>query len=141
MPLLNYTSTVAVSKTMGEITTILAKHGARQISQSFDSRGRLVGMAFSLEIGGEQLHYRLPVDSAKVLELLRQQDIRRQYQEPAQAERVAWRIMKEWIAAQLAIVETGMVSIDQVMLPYMLVDGDATVFDSFKARRELSSGT
>lgn len=50
----------------------------------------------------------------------------------AQAERVAWRVIKDWIAAQLAIVETQMVELDQVMLPYLHVDGDRTLYESYR---------
>ncbi len=45
------------------------------------------------------------------------------------AARVAWRIIKDWVAAQLAIVESGMVEIAEVFLPYQLVADDKTVFD------------
>jgi hypothetical protein len=53
------------------------------------------------------------------------------YREHDQAERVAWRIVKDWIAAQLAIVETGMTSLDQVMFPYMLDNDGATLYELY----------
>lgn len=48
-----------------------------------------------------------------------------------QADRVAWRIIKDWIEAQMAIVEAGIVSLDQVMLPYMQV-GAESLYDALK---------
>ena len=44
-----------------------------------------------------------------------------------QALRTAWRIVKEWVAAQMALIETGMVEMEEVFLPYML-SGDRTVY-------------
>ena len=35
--------------------------------------------------------------------------------------------MKEWVAAQMALIETGMVEMEEVFLPYML-SGDRTVY-------------
>lgn len=47
-----------------------------------------------------------------------------------QAAMTAWRILKDWVAAQLAIIETEMVVIEQVFLPYLLLDKDTTLYDS-----------
>ena len=48
---------------------------------------------------------------------------------------MAWRVMKDWIAAQLALAETKMVQLDEIMLPYMHVDdGGTTVLDNYRAR-------
>ena len=44
-----------------------------------------------------------------------------------QALRTAWPIVKEWVAAQMALIETGMVEMEEVFLPYML-SGDRTVY-------------
>ncbi|MDR3599509.1 MAG: hypothetical protein P4L49_03355 [Desulfosporosinus sp.] len=38
----------------------------------------------------------------------------------AQAKRVAWRIVKRWIDAQVAFVESGMLKFDEVFLSYKL---------------------
>ncbi len=48
-----------------------------------------------------------------------------------QAGRVAWRIIKDWVDAQMAIVETEMVTIEQVFLPYMLMkDSGYTLYEA-----------
>ena len=39
-------------------------------------------------------------------------------QSKEQARRVAWRIIKDWIDAQLALVEVRLVSLPEVFLPY-----------------------
>lgn len=47
----------------------------------------------------------------------------------AQAERTAWRIVLSWVEAQIAIVESGMVSMEEVFLLYLLTDSKSTVRD------------
>lgn len=48
-----------------------------------------------------------------------------------QAQRVAWRVLKSWIEAQIAIIETGMVAADEVFLPYQIVQGGETVYEAY----------
>lgn len=43
---------------------------------------------------------------------------------------VAWRNVKDWIAAQIAIIEIGQVGIDEVMLPYMVDAYGHTLYES-----------
>jgi hypothetical protein len=50
-----------------------------------------------------------------------------------QAERVAWRIVKDWLAAQLAILETEMVSVQQVFLPYFLDRQGRTLYEVYSS--------
>lgn len=61
--------------------------------------------------------YRLPANIDAIERLLARMPRARRTR--MQATRVAWRIIKDWIEAQLAIVQAGMVPLDQVMLPYM----------------------
>ena len=44
-----------------------------------------------------------------------------------QAERIAWRNVKDWIAAQLALVETEQAAMEQVFLPYLLDQENRTL--------------
>lgn len=138
MPLLNYTTTVATAKTAAAVQHLLAKAGARSITTQYDGGGRMVGLSFVAETSGGFQEFTLPVDAAPVLEVLRRQQVPRKYVTPDQAERVAWRIAEDWVKAQLAIIETGMVSLVQVMLPYMVAAPDgATVFEVYDRQRQL----
>jgi hypothetical protein len=131
MPLLNYSTTVAADKTAAEVIRKLAAAGATQILTDYQA-GRPTGLAFALDTPTGMRQYRLPVDVAAVEKVMRayRSGVPNRYQNREQAERVAWRIMKDWIEAQLAVTETHMVSVDQVFLPYMLIDG-ATVYDLY----------
>ena len=50
----------------------------------------------------------------------------------AQAERVAWRIVKDWVEAQMAILESEMVQMDEIFLPYMVNDNGQTLFEAYR---------
>jgi hypothetical protein len=136
--LLNYTTTIAASKTAAEVQAMLAKAGARSVMTEYDSAGSATGVAFTITVPGGVETYSLPVRADRVLTVLQRQKVERRYSTPDHAERVAWRIVKDWLEAQLAIVATEMVSLPQVMLPYMHADATgATVFEVYDRQRQL----
>ncbi len=141
MPTLNYTTTVAASKTVAEIQTLLAKQGADAIATRY-AEGRAVGVSFQLTTPHGQRHFVLPIDVNAMGELLKKQWRNRQisprYATPEQAERVAWRVVKDWLAAQLALVDASMATIDQVMLPYLQVDPEHTLYEAFREREAMA---
>ena len=131
MAILNYTTTIEVTKTMGEIQTALVKAGARQILTNFAPDGRPTGLAFLCDTVLGPRHFVLPVNADKVLAVLKRDVREGKYKTPQHADRVAWRIMKDWVEAQLAIIQTEMVSLDQVMLPYMRGGDGKTVYQLY----------
>ena len=58
-----------------------------------------------------------------------------------QARRTAWRILKDWIQAQMALLETNMVEMEEIFPPYML-SGEQTLYQALQANqfRALPSG-
>lgn len=46
---------------------------------------------------------------------------------------MGWRIINDWVEAQLAIIETDMVSLDQVFLPYMSVEPNRSLYQVIAA--------
>jgi hypothetical protein len=60
MALLNYTTTIATEKTVGEIQRLLAKNGARSIQVDFDGEGEPIALAFQVETKVGVVGYRLP---------------------------------------------------------------------------------
>ena len=133
MPLLNYTTKVPSSRTISEVQKILALAGARQVLTEFGPGGSPVGIAFAVATPNGERHYHLPADVAAVAQVMKSDPgTPKPLQTPEQAERVAWRIIKDWLEAQLAIVATQMVAFDQVMLPYMSAGaGGRTVYDLY----------
>lgn len=139
MAVLNYTTTIASSKTIAEMQAMLAKAGAARIAVEYDN-GAAAGMSFHLVTPHGERVFTLPVDVAAMQRLLTKQrkGNSRVKDDRAQAERVAWRVMKDWLAAQLALVETQMAALDQVMLPYLHVEPNRTLYAAYKERESVA---
>lgn len=138
MPLLNYTTKISTGKTVGEIHKMLAKAGAKAILSEYDDEGEVSAVSFKMLVNGGEIGFQLPVDSEKVLAVLRgQRGVETRYKTPEQAKRVAWRIVKDWVEAQLAIIETQMVKPDQVFLPYAVTQSGKTLYEQVVDNRYL----
>lgn len=133
MPIKNYTTTVPAAQSVAEIVGALAAHGATKIQQDYDA-GRPVSIAFVIDTPAGLRAFRLPSSADRVKEVLLRQKVKA---DDAQAERVAWRILRDWVMAQMAILETEMVAMDQIMLPYMVDDNGRTVYELYQSRQLL----
>ena len=132
---------VSIEKTVAEIETILLVHNASHIMKEFES-GRIKSVAFK----HDNVPFQLPTNVEPVYQYLldiRQQSPRYSLRYPDQqakarlydqAARCAWRNVMFWIKAQLALVEIGMVTVSEVFLPYMLMDGQQTLYDRMLER-------
>jgi hypothetical protein len=136
MPILNYTTKVDAAKTAAEVQTILAKAGASGVAMHFD-RGEPTALAFTAMTPFGLREFELPTNWQAVQRVLRRQRVQASFLTDEHAKRVAWRIVKDWTEAQLAIIQTEMVSIDQVMLPYMRTDSGTTVFEQYAGEQKL----
>jgi hypothetical protein len=146
MPLLNYTSKTPAHQSIAEISQMLAKAGARQVMHDYDDRGNIVALSFSLELEGQRIGFRLPSDWRPVHELLvrarkKNTKISRYVETEDHARDVAWRIIKDWVAAQLAIVETRMVTTAQVFLPYAVMANGQSLYEYVGSNTTLLLGS
>jgi hypothetical protein len=131
MPLLNYTTSVSVTRTVGQVQGLLVEAGARSIMADYDDVGNVTGLSFAVQGPMGLQGYRLPVQTDRVLAVLQRDRVPARFQTPEHAERVSWRILKDWVEAQLALLRTEMVTLDQVMLPYMTADDGRTVYELY----------
>jgi hypothetical protein len=132
---LNYTSGVAATKTAAEIQQLLAAHGAAAVMVRYVERAP-AAVSFTLSGPHGDRAFTLPVDVDAMFASLKEQGRRREipprYATREQAERTAWRVVKDWLAAQVALVAAGMAALDQVMLPYLHVDGETTLYQAYQ---------
>lgn len=119
MAIKNYTTEVDVYKSLGEIQAALATHGARKIMVDYDEAGQPTGVMFGLETPAGPRGFCLPANVDGVKAVFVQQKIKAK---EGQAERTAWRNIRDWVLAQMAIIEAGQVDLEEVFLPY-LTDG------------------
>jgi hypothetical protein len=141
MPLLNYTTSIAPTKTVMEIQAALAKAGASAIMANYDTKGNIVALSFKIMADGQEIAFKLPTAWEPVHATLKRQRVSPKYQTPEQALRVAWRITKDWVEAQLAIIETQMVTTAQVFLPYAITRDGSTVYEYMAANSQILLGT
>lgn len=144
MPVLNYTTSIAADKTAAEVGRILAKAKVAATSTHYDENGDPAGISFVLVTPHGPRQFDLPVNVDGVHALLKSdRAVATRLKERPQAVRVAWRIVKDWVEAQLALVSAGMASIDEVMLPYLVVENGRTLYSSYREneQRALTAGT
>lgn len=132
MPLLNYTTKVNVHTTLSEIQVQLVKHGARKIMQDYDDAGHITALTFCIDTPAGIRGIRLPANTDAVHKVLMRQKVKC---DKDQAERVAWRIVKDWVEAQMAILESEMVEMAQIFLPYMVNGQGQTFFDAYRTNQ------
>lgn len=128
--LLNYTTEIAGEKTVAEITQMLAAHGATAIFTEYGPQTHLVtSISFEMRVDGRLFRFRIPNDWKGVLAVLEEQRKRNRRIEATenQARRVSWRIIKDWIEAQLAFVESRQTKVEQVFLPYAITPDGRTL--------------
>ena len=86
MAIKNYTTTVEVHKSLGEIQNALARHGARKIMVDYDGAGHPVGITFGIETPDGPRGVLLPANVDGVKAVFSRQKVRAPEE---QAERTA----------------------------------------------------
>ena len=72
----------------------------------YDTDQVLCAVSFRMMCSGIMVNFRLPAQIDRIYVLLQRDDkVARKFKTREQAARVAWRIIKDWIEAHLAIVE------------------------------------
>ena len=131
MPILNYTTKISAAKTVGEIQEILAKHGASKIMIDYDN-GTPVAVSFQIMTPYGVQACRLPANAAGATKAMREDGVKA---DDAQGCRVAWRICKDWIEAQMAFIKARQAELSQVFLPYTVNHDGATVYELYQQQR------
>jgi hypothetical protein len=135
MSILNYSTTIEVSKTVGEISVMLAKAKATAILTELEE-GIVSAISFRIKTEFGLLTFRLPANAQRFFQqMVRDRRVPPKMRTKEQATRVAWRIVKDWLAAQLAMIEAGLVDLEEVFLPYAQNQAGRTVYEVMKTER------
>src|SRR6266516_4278852 len=110
---LNYTTSIPVAQTVGECQAILAKAGAASVAVHYKD-GVPVGLSFALRTPHGSRNFTLPVNVGGIHQVLIKAErdgkfaglrkARDQFVSHEHAGRVAWRVVKDWLEANLAII-------------------------------------
>lgn len=122
MPILNFTTKIDAWKTVNEVQQILSKHGVTHFS--IKNEGSFpVALSFTINYGGQPLNFLLPCNHEGVLKCLKQdKKVPNSSKNSEQALRTSWRIVKDWVESQMAIVQAQLVPIEEVFMPYMIIN-------------------
>jgi hypothetical protein len=148
MPILNYTTTVPATKSVSEIASLLVRKGAQSITHEYFEDGRVKSVSFVLQVGDFAVPFLLPANIEGVAGVLckerpytyRSRGGRDRYyaEQRQQAERISWRILKDWVEAQIALIESGQAEPAQVFLPYAKQADGRTMYDLFLESKQKS---
>lgn len=139
---LNYTTTIPVHQTVVECQSILASAGASSVAVHFED-GRPAGLSFTLKTPHGMRAFTLPVDIPAMQAVLKKADFSSlkasrskldQLVSLEHAGMVAWRVVKDWLEANLALIAAQMATLDSVMLPFLHVDGERTLYQAYQER-------
>jgi len=144
MAILKYTTSISVDKTIAEIHKQLIKVGATKILTDYDNQGNIISLSFQIPMNEQMISFTLPTDWKPVLSILQKDPkVPRSLTTEEQARRVAWRITLAWVEAQVAIIQTKMVTTAQVFLPYVVTNDGDLMYQRFakNTRLYLSEGS
>jgi len=134
--MLNYTTKIDANQTVGEIQRLLAQKNVKEIMVKYDN-GFPSALMFSVCFGNEMLSYKLPCKWEKVHKILQIEAKTSAQKTRTHALNVAWRVIKDWVESQIALIETEMVDMSEVFLPYQMIDS-VTVYERFTSTKLLS---
>lgn len=135
MAIKNYTSKKSATATAAEIEELLIKHGAKMIQKDI-TNGDISALRFVVDTAVGLVPIQLPVNVEAVYKIL-QKDRKTNCAVKVtmeQAERTAWRCLYDWTAAQMALIEIGMVKLEQVFLPYVVYKDGRTLYEAAAAK-------
>lgn len=144
MPILNYTTKIDSYKTITEIQQILARNGGKKMIIDNNDAGLPIALTFCVDWHGSPLAFVLPCNFEGVLKAMKKSSkVPRSLCTEEQALRVGWRIVKDWVEAQMAIVEAQLASIAEVFLPYAVTKSGTTLYKHIEtdSRLLLSNGS
>lgn len=151
---MNYSTKISVEKTISEIETMLSQSGAKKILKDYDDEGNITSISFVINTEKGNLPFKLPMNLEGVMQVINEQteSYRTQiskegykkkvrivpvsmYNDMNQARRVGWRIIRDWLEAQLTLLFLQMVKIEQIFLPYMYNENEGrTLFQMLEEK-------
>lgn len=144
MAVLNYTTTIPAWRTVAEVEHLLMEHGATAVIKQFED-GRIIGLAFCILINDtQQLPIKLPVRIPQVLEAMRRDKKAHPKKQMTltmeQAERVAWRQIRDWVEVQMQMVELEQMTMAQVFLQGVQNRNGITIYEQLESSGYLLPG-
>lgn len=136
MAILNYTTSIDCEKSILEIQKCLVKHGANKTVTDY-SNSLPCAVTFCLHINGKIAAFSLANYNGVLSAMKKDRKVPRHRCTDEQALRVSWRIVKDWVYAQMAIVEAELAEMAEVFLPYAITKNGTTLYKEIQAGTDL----
>jgi hypothetical protein len=141
MALKNYTTKVPANRSVQEIQDMLQKHGATGMLIEYEpGTGRISGIAFQMTLGEQKIAFKLPLQWREAQLVMQEQGNSRAHDDDY-CYRVAWRILRDWVSVQMALVEINMAQMQQIFLPYAMKPDGTTFYEAIMSDPKFLIGT
>lgn len=97
--------------------------------EEYAENGKVTAVTFALDCCGSLHGFRLEARPDGVKAVMAKE---RTKCDDEQAERIAWRNLKDWIAAQVALVETEQATMDELFFPKLIDRNEKTLYEVFQ---------
>lgn len=145
--MLNYTTKIPAHQSIAEISKILAKAGATSVMHDYakDGSGNIIALSFAMDFNGQQIGFRLPANWEGIMPIMQEarrknSKLERRISEPEHCVNVAWRVVKDWVEAQVAMIEANQARTEQVFLPYAVTRNGQTLYEHIAENPQLLLG-
>ncbi len=128
MALKNTYTKTPVATMLSEIQKSLIRVKATGMNYKFNQQGQIDGLSFGLLIKEQIIGFVLPINIDKIQAVLKR-DGNPRHSDMDYVYRVAWACMRDWVTAQMAMIETEMAEPLQVFLPYAMDKSGQTLFE------------
>lgn len=131
------TTNIPISRTVAQIQELLGAHGVCGVMTEYHQK-EVDAVCFKVMFLDRTIPFRLPCRWQAIYHIFLERkkymtlDVEIQHKMQDQAKRVAWRQIFRWTEAQLALVETDMVKVYEVFLPYMQTGLNETLSERFE---------
>lgn len=142
MPIKDYTTNIDPNKTASEIARCLSMHGATAVLTEYNKeQGCVSALSFRIPLNGRDIEFRLPCDWEGVLQCLKSDNkVPKARRTQEQAVKTAWRIILNWVEAQMAFIQSRQVQVPQAFLAYAVMKNGQTLFEQISNNPNLLLG-
>ena len=127
----NYTS--KSKNSFDVIQKCLAAHGAQKMMFDYNGQGEVSALSFAINLDGRMIGFRLPARIEQVEIVLKEGRRWKNKQElHDQAYRTGWANIRDWVTSQMALVDTRMATVQEVFLPYVIIKGEKTLYETME---------
>jgi hypothetical protein len=120
MNLKNYSTEVPASRSIENIEKLLVGFGSTNIMKEYGPTGSVAAISFIVEMDGMKLPFRLPAKVKECYTWLRKQRPKSSDKILlAQAERVVWKQIHEWVHMQLSMIELNQAEKLEMFFPFL----------------------